>query len=590
MLEIGSQILNYRIIREIGKGGMATVFEAQNIRLTDKKVAIKVLDPILTTRQDIKKRFENEANILSRLHHPYIVQVQDYIEQDNLLAIIMDCVVGKPLNECVPKKGMPEEKATAIFSKILEAFHYAHTQGIIHRDIKPSNIMLLSDNTPKILDFGIAKIIETTEGNTLTGAFMGTLTYMSPEQIKDSKYIDHQSDIYALAVVYYTMLVGKKPYDESTQSKYDIQNMIVRQPLPNLDALPTHIQNVIKKATEKEPKNRYNSCQEFQQALLNNATQTNNLHTKITSYEPINNLNEITIVDDINRDTVSKSYIKPTYVSDDKNNNNKKLLLSYALGATAGTLALLLLIWVGLGWLQSGKESKIVEKKEIDVKQEDTKPGVEEKPAVEVKKNDNLQNSKDDNENSNFSKTNGIYSCYDYHKNKITEYIIVINKTIYYTSSRFREKKFYGDIRSVNSENDTFKDYTVNFPDLENTTYQIKINEKELTSTDFEDNIQHFKKIKEINNVINNKDNVIGFWRSTKEDDYYEIECKGETSIKIQGSNFSGTCYEQSKNNWSGRLKHKHSDLTIDVNIFIADDGSLVIYNKQQGKKYHFEK
>ncbi len=293
MLNIGEQFLNYRIIRLIGEGGMASVFEGQNIRLTEKKVAIKVLNPILTTRTDIKQRFENEAKIMCKLRNPYIISADDYIENEKVLAIVMEYVEGKPLNECIPENGFKEQEANDIFLKILEGFEYAHKQGIVHRDIKPSNVMLLADNTPKILDFGIAKIIEQSGEKSQTGSFMGTISYMSPEQVKDSKHIDHRSDIYALGVMYYVLLLGKKPYNENTTSQFEIQTAIVKEPLPDLDKFFPHTKLILEKATEKDPNKRFNSCQEFIEAIKNpqiSATQANKNtdSTQIDTQKPKN--------------------------------------------------------------------------------------------------------------------------------------------------------------------------------------------------------------------------------------------------------------------------------------------------------------
>ncbi len=269
MLEIGSQFLNYKIISLLGEGGMATVYEGQNIGLTNRKVAIKVLNPMFSTKTDIKKRFQNEAEILSSLQHPNIVSVWDYAENNNILAIIMEYIQGETLNITIKNATLTENAKKDIFLKILDAFQYAHNKGIIHRDIKPSNVIIMPDNTPKILDFGIAKIVEEGGEYSMTGAFMGTLTYMSPEQIKDSKYIDQRSDIYSLAVLYYTMILGKKPYDENTTSKFDIQTNIVKNPLPDLHLLPIETRKIIEKATEKNPNDRYDSCKSFMEALQN---------------------------------------------------------------------------------------------------------------------------------------------------------------------------------------------------------------------------------------------------------------------------------------------------------------------------------
>ncbi|MBK6964757.1 MAG: serine/threonine protein kinase [Bacteroidales bacterium] len=155
-----------------------------------------------------------------------------------------------------------------MFTQILDAFQYAHSKGIVHRDIKPSNIFISGGNQVKILDFGIAKIFGTVDDFTSTGTQMGTPVYMSPEQVKADKSIDHRSDIYSLGITLFFALNGKPPYDSTTQSSYEIFNKIVLDPVPDLGTDPL-INGIIHKAANKDRDQRFQESRDFRDALIN---------------------------------------------------------------------------------------------------------------------------------------------------------------------------------------------------------------------------------------------------------------------------------------------------------------------------------
>ena len=256
-------IINYTITREIGSGGMATVYEAVHNKL-DTKVAIKILDPLLAANENIRQRFMQEAKIMASLNHEGITKVLDFDEEESRLAIIMEYLEGQTLDEYVKQKGaLSEARAKEIFIPILEAFAYAHSKGIVHRDVKPSNIFINTEGKVKIMDFGIAKIIED-DANVLTqtGTQMGTPVYMSPEQVNDSKHTDHRTDIYSLGVTLWFMLAGKPPYNTDEYSSFQIFTKIVNTELPELKDLPK-IDQIIKKATHKKPDERIENCETF---------------------------------------------------------------------------------------------------------------------------------------------------------------------------------------------------------------------------------------------------------------------------------------------------------------------------------------
>jgi serine/threonine protein kinase len=255
---------NYKITKFIGEGGMATVYEAEHKTL-GTNVAIKVLNPIFSSNPQIKERFINEAKLMASLDHPNITRVIDFDDQPNQLSIVMDLLKGEDLNEIIKRKGaLSEQEILSVFSQTLSAFKYAHEKGIIHRDIKPSNIFVLSDGTVKILDFGIAKLFGQGNEMTQTGTQMGTPIYMSPEQVKADKTIDHRSDIYSLGVTLYYALNGKPPYDSTSSSQFDIFNKIVYETLP-LNGVNSRFDAIIRKACAKDREERFQTCNDWLQ-------------------------------------------------------------------------------------------------------------------------------------------------------------------------------------------------------------------------------------------------------------------------------------------------------------------------------------
>ncbi len=269
---IGKQILNYRIESLIGQGGMGSVYLASNINI-DHKVAIKILKPGLANNPEIRKRFEREAATLASFDHPNIVKFLNYYENEESVFLIMEYVRGRTLESFIKEESgpIPEGKTLDLFSPILDAFSYAHEMGIVHRDIKPSNILITADNKVKILDFGIARIInEAVPGMTQAGTKMGTAMYMSPEQVR-GKEVDKRSDIYSLGVVLYQMITGQAPYDDTTMSEFDLNVKVVEEKLPRAKEfypfVSDKVQAIIDKAVEKNPENRYNDCNDFKYHL-----------------------------------------------------------------------------------------------------------------------------------------------------------------------------------------------------------------------------------------------------------------------------------------------------------------------------------
>ena len=269
---IGQQILNYRIEKLIGEGGMGNVYLGVHTHI-GRKVAIKALNPNLAKNPDLKERFKNEASTLSQLHHPNIVSLYDYVETDLGIFLVMEYVEGKQLDDYIQTVTgpIPENKVIPMFCQILDGVSYAHQRNVIHRDIKPSNIIITTDGKVKILDFGIAKIIsDTSHKLTKTGTKLGTVLFMSPEQVKGIQ-LDKRTDIYSLGITLFQAITGKSPYDDQS-SEYEVYKRIVEEPLPDAKqfyvGVSRQMDEIIKKATAKEPDDRYADCDEFKNALL----------------------------------------------------------------------------------------------------------------------------------------------------------------------------------------------------------------------------------------------------------------------------------------------------------------------------------
>ena len=249
---------NYTVIRELGQGGMATVYLAKHNTL-GHQVAIKILDKQFAYNQNIKARFIEEAKKLVRLDHPNVVKVTDFISENEHVAYVMEYINGKSLRELLNAKRLTDTEIENYLNQMVVALNYIHKEGIVHRDIKPSNFIFATNGTLKLVDFGISKSIDATSvdhTSTSTNLSMGTLLYMSPEQIKSTKDVTYLSDIYSLGVVLWEMAMGKVPYNSNELSSFEIQVKIVQEKLPKTN---TRWDLVIQKTNSKDPLERYKS-------------------------------------------------------------------------------------------------------------------------------------------------------------------------------------------------------------------------------------------------------------------------------------------------------------------------------------------
>lgn len=268
---IGVTLNSYKIVKKISEGGMGEIYLAEH-KFLERKAAVKILHKTYSGNKDIRQRFIQEAQTLSRLDHPYIVKIFDFDQYQDVFYIIMEFVSGYTLEEYTRVKNglMPEHIAKDFFVKVLSAVNYAHNNSIVHRDIKPSNIMIDANNDPKILDFGIARLLNADQRVTRVNTKMGSILYMSPEQIL-GKEVDFKSDIYSLGITFYETLTAVHPYDIDEDSDYTLQSKILNDYPPPPSAyypmITKQVEYVISKAIHKDPCYRFSSCQEFSEAV-----------------------------------------------------------------------------------------------------------------------------------------------------------------------------------------------------------------------------------------------------------------------------------------------------------------------------------
>ncbi len=258
----------YQIIKAIGEGGMANVYLAYDTIL-DRNVAVKVLRGDLANDEKFVRRFQREALSASSLTHPNIVEVYDVGEDNGQYYIVMEYVEGKNLKDLIKKRGkLTISEVIDIMLQITDGMSVAHDSYIIHRDIKPQNIMILENGLVKIMDFGIAMAMNSTQ-LTQTNSVMGSVHYLPPEQA-NGKGATLQSDIYSMGIVMYELLTGSLPYRGDNAVEIALKHL--KEPLPSirekLPNIPQSIENIIIKATAKNPKNRYSDAREMHNDLL----------------------------------------------------------------------------------------------------------------------------------------------------------------------------------------------------------------------------------------------------------------------------------------------------------------------------------
>ncbi len=347
MISKGQKINDrYEIIKSIGEGGMANVYLGYD-EILDRNVAIKILRGDLSNDEKFVRRFQREALSASSLSHPNIVEMYDVGEDNGLYYIIMEFVDGKTLKQLLKRRGsLTLSEAIDIMLQLTDGMAHAHDSYIIHRDLKPQNIMIQDDGQIKITDFGIAMALNSTQ-LTQTNSVMGSVHYLPPEQAA-GKGSTIKSDIYSMGIIFYELLTGKLPFKGDNAVEIALKHM--KDPLPNIrednESIPQSIENIILKATAKNPKNRYDDARSMHQDLLtaldDDRMNEEPLVYKYSEHE-MENTKRLQKLEELEKEEEIAEKIDPEDKIDKK---NKKIIIILATVFTLLVLILLLVIFV----------------------------------------------------------------------------------------------------------------------------------------------------------------------------------------------------------------------------------------------------
>lgn len=263
---VGDIVGDYEIIEKLGAGGMGAVYKARHV-ISDRIEALKILLPDVSTATDVGDRFMREIKIQASLSHPNIAALHTAVRVDNRLLMVMEFIEGVSLDQKLRREGVDLFESVNYLEQTLSALSYAHGRGVVHRDIKPANIMITPSGTVKLLDFGIARGADSRK-LTIGGATIGSLHYMSPEQIR-TKSLDARSDIYSLGATFYEVLAGVCPFESESTYMIMTGHLEEEPKPPHLihPNIPVGLSNLILKALQKNPDHRFQSAAEFLDAL-----------------------------------------------------------------------------------------------------------------------------------------------------------------------------------------------------------------------------------------------------------------------------------------------------------------------------------
>src|SRR5215211_1168557 len=264
----GQMLGQYKVIAQMGSGGMATVYKAYHARL-DRTVAIKMLHEAFQEDKNFLARFEREAQIVARLEHPHIVPVFDFDEFNGRPYLVMKYIEGHTLKAEIENHTLTMEEILRLLPPIASALDYAHRQGVLHRDIKPSNIILDSNSVPYVTDFGLARMAQLGDSTLSHDVLLGTPHYISPEQAMGNRDLDARTDLYSFGIVLYELVVGRVPF--SADTPFAIIHDQIYRPLPRPSSIDPEISPaidaVLEKALAKTPSERYATATEMVDAF-----------------------------------------------------------------------------------------------------------------------------------------------------------------------------------------------------------------------------------------------------------------------------------------------------------------------------------
>jgi hypothetical protein len=266
-LEVGSTIGDYQVLEILGAGGMGKVYKVRNV-ISDRIEAMKVLLPDLAQEPELADRFLREIKVQASLEHPNIAALHTAVRAGNQLLMLIEYVEGMTLEQKLARGPLPAAEAADYIRQVLAALEYAHGRGVVHRDIKPANMMLTPGGVVKLMDFGIAKSA-VDRRLTMTGTTMGSLYYMSPEQIQGATTLDARSDLYSVGVSLYELVTGKRPFDGDSQFAI-MSAHLEKTPVPPVEIdsrLPSMLNDVIMMSVLKDPNARFQTAAAFRNAL-----------------------------------------------------------------------------------------------------------------------------------------------------------------------------------------------------------------------------------------------------------------------------------------------------------------------------------